>query len=42
MVRTVSWAVWIWTSQAFTDTLEVVVETWEGLWEVSAERSLFD
>jgi hypothetical protein len=32
----------VWTSQALTDTLGVIVETWEGLWGISADRSLSD
>ena len=32
----------MWTSQALTDTLGVIVETWEGLWGISADRSLSD
>jgi hypothetical protein len=31
-----------WTSQALTDTFGVIVETWEGLWGISADRSLSD
>jgi hypothetical protein len=34
-----------WTSQAFTDTLGVIIETWEGLeglWGMRADGSLSD
>lgn len=31
-----------WTSQVLTDTLGVIVETWEGLWGINADRSLSD
>lgn len=31
-----------WTSQALTDTLGVIVGTWEGLWGIRADRSPSD
>lgn len=31
-----------WTSQALTATLGVIVETWDGLWGIRADRSLSD